>query len=122
MCRRLRIWGSEVRISSGAPFAYKTANLALASLATGDDGCQCSLVADDSNFVVVDFNLRDDRLEVGLSGLGIAGIELFSHELEERGEPIRVIIARVSAWTAIRSREACARSRCVLSASTRSFN
>ena len=30
-------------------------------------------------------------------------------------------IARVLVWTAIRSREACARSRCALSASTRSF-
>ena len=33
-----------------------------------------------------------------------------------------VIIARVSAWTVIRSREACARSRCAFRASTRSFS
>jgi hypothetical protein len=58
-------------------------------LATRDDGGQRSLIADDPDLIVVDFNLRDDGLEVGLSRLGIAGIELFSHELGEGGEPIR---------------------------------
>ena len=48
-----------------------------------------SLVADDPDLVVVDFDLRDDGLQVGLPRLGVAGIELFSHELGEGGEPIR---------------------------------
>ena len=74
-------------ILTGAPFAYKTANSALAGLATCDDGGQ--RITDDPDLIVVDFNLRDDGLEVGLSRLGIAGIELISHELGESGEPIR---------------------------------
>ena len=75
-------------ILTGAPIAYKTANSALAGLATCDDGGQGSFIADDPDLIVVDFNLRDDGLEVGLSGLDIAGIELFSHE-GEGGEAIR---------------------------------
>src|SRR5215510_12478605 len=49
---RLQIWGSGVRISSG-----KTANLCCLVLATRDDGCEGSLVADYSDLVVVDFDL-----------------------------------------------------------------
>jgi hypothetical protein len=86
---RLRIWGSGVRISSGAPIAYKTTNSALAGLATCDDAGQDSLIADDSDLFVVDFNLRDDGLKVGFPRLRIAGSELISHELGEGGEPIR---------------------------------
>ena len=77
-----------VRISSGAPFAYKTTNLSPPSLATCDDGSQSSLVANDSDLVIVDFDLRDDRSEKGLSGRGIAGIELFSHEMGEGRQAI----------------------------------
>jgi hypothetical protein len=46
--------------------------LILGGLATCDDSCQCRLIADDPDLVVVDFNLRDDGLEVNLSGLGKA--------------------------------------------------
>jgi len=52
----LRMWGSGVRISSGAPVAYKTANLSCLVLVTRNDGCECRLVADDSDLVVVDFD------------------------------------------------------------------
>ena len=61
----------------------------LARLVFCDDGCQSSLVADDFDLVVVDLNLRDDGLQEGLPGLGIAGIKLFSHELREGSEAIR---------------------------------
>jgi hypothetical protein len=73
--------------------AYKTTNLSLPSLATCDDGSQSSLVANDSDLVIVDFDLRDDRSEEGLSGRGIAGIELFSHEMGEGRQRSGVIIA-----------------------------
>src|SRR5262249_29829794 len=87
--------GSGVRISSGAPFAYKTTNLSLPSLATCDDGSQSSLVANDSDLVIVDFDLRDDGSKEGLSGRGIAAIELFSHEMGE---------GRQAIWAAHRTR------------------
>jgi hypothetical protein len=64
-------------------------NLGLPGLATRDDGSQSGLVANDSDLVVVDLDLRDDGSEEGLSGLGIAGIELFSHELGEGCQAIR---------------------------------
>jgi hypothetical protein len=73
--------------------SHKTTNLSLPSLATCDDGSQRSLVANDSDLVIVNLHLRDDRSEEGLPGRGIAGIELFSHEMGEGRQRSGVIIA-----------------------------
>ena len=37
---RLRIWGEGVRIPSGAPFAYKTTNISVRGLFSGNDCLQ----------------------------------------------------------------------------------
>jgi hypothetical protein len=73
----LRIWGSGVRISSGAPFAYKTANMHGFWRVTGNDRRQRSLITDNSDFVVSDFDLRNYRAEIGFFRLNITCIEFF---------------------------------------------
>jgi hypothetical protein len=62
-------------IDRGAPIAYKTTNSALAGLATCDDVGQDSLIADDADLFVVDFNLRDDEHIPGARFVEFPGID-----------------------------------------------
>jgi hypothetical protein len=61
---RLRIWGSGVRISSGAPFAYKTANISVLDLFARDGGLQDILAAYNTDGFIIDFDRIDDRADV----------------------------------------------------------
>ena len=80
---RLRIWGSGVRISSGAAIAYKTVNICSLCLAPCDKGCESGPVSEDCHFVVVDFDLRDYGPEVGSPRLYVAGFQFIPHEAAE---------------------------------------
>ena len=46
-------------------------------------GGECSFIADNADFMVIDLNVGDDSAQIGLAGLGVAGLELI---LDKRGE------------------------------------
>src|ERR1035437_10294123 len=77
---RLRIWGSAVRIRSGAPFAYKTTNIPVRGLFAGNDSLQHVLAANNPDGLVVDLDGVDDRADVGPARIGIAVVQLLGHE------------------------------------------
>src|SRR5271169_4116703 len=87
---RLRIWGSGVRISSGAPIAYKTTNICGLCLPTCDYGCEGGFIGNNSDFAIVHLNMGDDRPQVGFAGFGVACVELFAHQAGEGIETVRV--------------------------------
>ena len=75
---------SGVRIPSGAPFAYKTTNIPVRGLFTGNHGLQHIPAANNPDGPIVDLDGVDDRAYVGLAGAGIAGVELLIHQPCER--------------------------------------
>ncbi|MDU1491304.1 MULTISPECIES: hypothetical protein [Bradyrhizobium] len=65
---------------SGAPFAYKTTNISVLGLFAGDGGLQDVLAADDPDGTVVNLDRIEDRTDVSLARIGIAGVQLVGHQ------------------------------------------
>jgi len=77
---KLRIGGTRVRISSGAPIAYKTSNISVRGLFVSNDGLQDVLTTNDPDGLVVDFYRVDYRADVALARIGVAVVELIGHQ------------------------------------------
>src|ERR1035437_6447605 len=77
-------WGSGVRISTGAPFAYKTTNIPVRDLFSGNHRLQYVLAANNPYGVVVDLDGVDDRADVGPARIGIAIVQLLGHQSRKR--------------------------------------
>ena len=71
-------------ILTGAPFAYKTTNIPVRGLFTGNHGLQHIPAANNPGGPIVDLDGVEDRAYVGLAGAGIAGVELLIHQPCER--------------------------------------
>ena len=61
----LRIWGSGVRISSGAPLANKTGHSGRGRAAAHDKPFENGFSANDPDFRVIHLHLVDDRADIG---------------------------------------------------------
>ena len=85
---QLRIWGSEVRILSGAPFACKTTNIVVRGTSSRDRRRKDGRAPDYSNGMVVDFHGRHDRMDECLLRVDVAVAEL-SHILVDNGLSVR---------------------------------
>ena len=70
-------------IPTGAPFAYKTPNIAVRGLSACDCCLQQILAADDPNGPIVYLHRIDDRGDVSLSRCYIARFEPFVHQPRE---------------------------------------
>lgn len=57
---------------SGAPFAYKTANISALDLFVSDSVLEDILAANDPDDVVVNLDRIDDRADVALAGINVA--------------------------------------------------
>src|SRR5262245_18567970 len=86
---RLRIWGSGVRISSGAPPSTHLRTRFMGGPSGKDGAFKYVLTAFDANLVVVHLDDVDEGLQVGLSQRHRASRELLTHTtaepLNERG-------------------------------------
>lgn len=78
---QIRICGSGVRISSGAPFPYKTANVWTRGLVPSDHLFQGCLVPNDANRVVVDLDPIHNRPDVSLPELDRPCRDVLPHYL-----------------------------------------
>jgi hypothetical protein len=70
----LRRQGPKVRILSGAPLPNKTGHSCRpAAAAGGDEPFEDALAAPNADFIVVDFDLVDDRADIGAAEGRVAG-------------------------------------------------
>ena len=66
--------GQRFEIPSGAPLPNKTGHSCrTAAAAGGDEPFEDALAAPDADFIVVDFDLVDDRADVGAAERRVAG-------------------------------------------------
>src|SRR5664280_90902 len=80
---RLRIWGSGVRISPGAPLPYKTANPCCGGCPVGNHLFQGRLIADNADRVVIDLHAVDDRLDISFTEGDAAARDVLPHGVAE---------------------------------------
>src|SRR5262245_63335561 len=80
---RLRIWGSGVRISSGAPPSTHLRTRFIGGLSNKDGAFQQLFAASDANVVIVDLDGVNKRLQVRLSEWHRSNSELLAHATAE---------------------------------------
>src|SRR6516162_3211248 len=80
---RLRIWGSGVRISSGAPFSTHLRTPSFPVLAREDRLLKEVLASLDPDLSVVHFDAVDEGMQVGLPKRHGTGAEVLTHQPAE---------------------------------------
>ena len=105
---RLRIWGSGVRISSGAPLSTHLRTPSLTVLASHDGSFKHVLATFDPNLAVMHLDDIDKRAHIGLPKWHRPGGEMLSHQttkaLDQRGVDLDLRrLNRKSGMSAIRA-------------------
>jgi hypothetical protein len=83
---------SQLLISSGAPFAYKTTNISVLDLSTCSGGLQDILAANNPDGFIVDFDGIEDRSDVALPGIDVGRVASFAGGVAKDEAAVRAAI------------------------------